>query len=215
MGSSCFPHSTICTIWSRSPWIFKPQFLKPKCGTITSYVVLTDGTTRTRRKGTKKGYDLYLPLGHRMILLLGMSIQMSSDSPCQLLRQTHVKTEHEVGRTCSHGAREVQGEDERSSLGNVVLDSWERMSETPEHRWKGCGQRCWRWEELCELGPEERGWESQYQAHTWPTGWTLTPSSQWENRADVTPRTSPVPIRLYLSLLSHTSELPPLLAWKP
>lgn len=30
-----------------------------------------------------------------------------------------------------------------------------------------------------------------------------------------TPRTPQAPIRLYLSLLSHPSELPPLLAWKP
>lgn len=30
-----------------------------------------------------------------------------------------------------------------------------------------------------------------------------------------TPRTPPTPVRLYLSLLSHTSELPPLRAWKP
>lgn len=102
------------------------------------------------------------------------------------------KTEHEVGRTCSHEARGIQGK-ERSSLGNMALDSWERTSESLEHRWKGCGQRCWRWEGLHVLGPEERGRESQHRAHTWPTGWTWTPSSQWEDRADMHPKDTPSP----------------------
>lgn len=78
-----------------------------------------DGSMGTRRKGTKKGYDLYLPLGHRMILLPGMLTQMSPDLPRQLLRQLHLKNRARSRMIAAMGLEEFRGR-----IGGLASATW-------------------------------------------------------------------------------------------